>query len=423
MKPECELCKEDKKEKETFSSIFGEGLTEEIVYKLFNLDLISRERYFRNLQVDNLIKSYLESLENKNMEYQLERYMRWLGIDEEKIKEYLRVKDAWEKLVEKIKNGEINPSNLSAEELIENFPSQITEELVKEELLSLKVYSYRLYPHLLMVQPEFTEKSEKLIAKKVLEEAFINLKNKSIGIHEIDETGFGVSPSHILYEFDEFQHTYDMLDIQETLISTAIRDPVNLEISREDLKARIPIHKTKSSNVILIDSSYSMRGIKFRGGIMAALALKELLQTEYKEDKLFIVAYNHKPQILESGEIIKLKPYGYTDIGLALEFSMKLLSKEDGNKNIFLITDGEPTATHRRNQTPEESAFRAAYAAGKMDVSLNIIMLDYRPELRFICEKMVRLNGNATLTHVKNPLNLKEFVVKSFVDRKRKARL
>jgi len=418
MKPECELCKEEKRE--TFSSIFGEHLTEEVVYKLFNLDLVSRERFFRDLQIENLIRSYLESFNSKSMEYQLERYMRWLGIDQEKIEEYLKTKEAWEKLVEKIKKGEINPSDLSAEELIRTFPSQVTEELAKEELLSLKVYSYRLYPHLLMVQPEFTEKSEKIIAKKVLEEAFLNLRKQSVGIHEVDETGFGISSSHILHEFDEFQHTYDMLDIQETLISTAIRDPVNLEISKDDLKARIPIHKAKSSNVILIDSSYSMRGVKFRGGIMAALALKELLQTEYKEDKLFIVAYNHKPQILASGEIIKLKPYGYTDIGLALEFSLRLLLKEEGNKNIFLITDGEPTATHRRNQTPEESAFRAAYIAGKMDVSLNIIMLDYRPELRFICEKMVRLNGNATLTHVRNPLNLKEFIIKSFVDRKKK---
>jgi Mg-chelatase subunit ChlD len=418
MKPECELCKEEKRE--TFSSIFGEHLTEEVVYKLFNLDLVSRERFFRDLQIENLIRSYLESFNSKSMEYQLERYMRWLGIDQEKIEEYLKTKEAWEKLVEKIKKGEINPSDLSAEELIRTFPSQVTEELAKEELLSLKVYSYRLYPHLLMVQPEFTEKSEKIIAKKVLEEAFLNLRKQSVGIHEVDETGFGISSSHILHEFDEFQHTYDMLDIQETLISTAIRDPVNLEISKDDLKARIPIHKAKSSNVILIDSSYSMRGVKFRGGIMAALALKELLQTEYKEDKLFIVAYNHKPQILASGEIIKLKPYGYTDIGLALEFSLRLLLKEEGNKNIFLITDGEPTATHRRNQTPEESAFRAAYIAGKMDVSLNIIMLDYRPELRFICEKMVRLNGNATLTHVRNPLNLKEFIIKSFVDRKKR---
>jgi Mg-chelatase subunit ChlD len=418
MKPECELCKEEKRE--TFSSIFGEHLTEEVDYKLFNLDLVSRERFFRDLQIENLIRSYLESFNSKSMEYQLERYMRWLGIDQEKIEEYLKTKEAWEKLVEKIKKGEINPSDLSAEELIRTFPSQVTEELAKEELLSLKVYSYRLYPHLLMVQPEFTEKSEKIIAKKVLEEAFLNLRKQSVGIHEVDETGFGISSSHILHEFDEFQHTYDMLDIQETLISTAIRDPVNLEISKDDLKARIPIHKAKSSNVILIDSSYSMRGVKFRGGIMAALALKELLQTEYKEDKLFIVAYNHKPQILASGEIIKLKPYGYTDIGLALEFSLRLLLKEEGNKNIFLITDGEPTATHRRNQTPEESAFRAAYIAGKMDVSLNIIMLDYRPELRFICEKMVRLNGNATLTHVRNPLNLKEFIIKSFVDRKKR---
>ena len=418
MKPECELCKEE--EKETFSSLFGNEFTENLVYKLFNMDMISRERYFRELQIEQLIQSYLETV-GENFEHQLERYMRWLGVDKHRINEYLRTKEAWEKLIEKIKKGEIKPSDLSPDQLLQSFFSQITEELAKEDLLKLKIYTYRMYPRLLMVQPEFTEKSEKIIAKKILEEVFSNLKKQAIGTHEVKETGFGVTPSYLLQQFDDFQHTYDMLDIQETLISTAIRDPKNLKISNEDLKARIPIHKAKSSNVILIDSSYSMRGVKFRGGIMAALALKELLQTEYKEDRLFVIAYNHKPQMLSPGEIVKLRPYGYTDIGLALDFSIKLLSREDGNKNIFLITDGEPTATHHRNQTPEESAFRAAYLAGKMEIGLNIIMLDRRPELLLLCEKMVRLNGNATLTHVKNPLNLKEFIVKSFVERRKKS--
>ncbi|MCX8176264.1 MAG: VWA domain-containing protein, partial [Candidatus Bathyarchaeota archaeon] len=111
--------------------------------------------------------------------------------------------------------------------------------------------------------------------------------------------------------------------------------------------------------------------------------------------------------------------YKRQDIGQALDFSSGLLMKEDGNRNIFLITDGEPTASYIRNQTPEESAYRAAYMAGKFDIRLNIIMLDYRIELKMVCEKMAKLNGNATVTHVKNPLNLKEFVIKTFIDRRR----
>jgi len=166
-----------------------------------------------------------------------------------------------------------------------------------------------------------------------------------------------------------------------------------------------------------------MRGEKFRGGIMAALAFRELLEREFKEDKLHIVAYNQKPRLISRGEIVKLKPYGYTDIGQAIDFAIEILSKEDGNKSIFLITDGEPTSTNKRNQTPEESALRAAYRAGKEDILLNIIMLDRRPELRCICEHMAMLNGRASVTYVNNPLSLKEFVIKFFYDQRRPLKL
>ena len=418
MKPECKLCKE---KDEGLTSIFGKEFTDQLVYNLFNLDMVSREKYLKDLQDEQLIQMYLdyiESEEERNRQ-RLERYMRWFGIDSQQIMEYLKNKEAWNELIEKIRKGEIKPSEISPEALLQNFPGQVTEELAKEDLVNVKVYTYRMYPQLLFVYPEFTEKSEKIIARKVLEEAFLNLRKQGFGIHEVKDSGIGIYPSHVLCDYDEYQHTYDMIDIQESLINTARRDPKNLEISDDDLKARIPIHSAKSSNVILIDSSYSMRGVKFRGGIMAALALKELLQTEYKDDRLFVVAYNHKPQMLLPGEIVKLKPYGYTDIGQALDFSVNLLMREDGNRNIFLITDGEPTASYIRNQTPEESAYRAAYMAGKFDIRLNIIMLDYRVELKIICEKMARLNGNATVTHVRNPLNLKEFIIKTFVDRKR----
>ena len=222
----------------------------------------------------------------------------------------------------------------------------------------------------------------------------------------------------MLWDYDEQQHSYDLLDIQETLVKTAMRDPVHMRIADEDLKARIPYRDVSSCNVILIDSSYSMRGEKFRGGIMAALAFRELLESEYQEDKVHIVAYNQKPRLLSRGEIVKLKPYGYTDIGQAIDFAINLLSKEEGNKYIFLITDGEPTATNKRNQTPEESALRAAYAAGEADIFLNIIMLDRRPELRAICEHMARLNRQASVTYVDNPLNLKEFIIKFYLDYK-----
>ncbi|RLI02347.1 hypothetical protein DRO30_02800, partial [Candidatus Bathyarchaeota archaeon] len=102
MKPECKLCKE---KDEGLTSIFGKEFTDQLVYKLFNLDMVSREKYLKDLQDEQLIQMYLdyiESEEERNRQ-RLERYMRWFGIDSQQIMEYLKNKEAWNELIEKIR--------------------------------------------------------------------------------------------------------------------------------------------------------------------------------------------------------------------------------------------------------------------------------------------------------------------------------
>ncbi len=418
MKPECEPCKRNVKD--GMPNLFGREFMDDLLYKMFDRDTLNNEKEdMMKYCMDQMIKSTMDGDESDNLSEDLKKRMKMMGLDFNAIEKYLAQKKKWKNLFEKIKNGEIDSKDLSPDQLIEEFTTQILDELEKEGYVDLKNVSYQLYPNLPMTQPLFTEKSEKIIAKKVLDEVFIHLKKRTIGVHDLKESGYGSSPASKIQEYDEFQHTYDMLDIQESLICTAIRDPSYLEISEDDLKARVPLHLTKSSNVLLIDSSYSMRGAKFRGGIMAVLALKELLESDFKEDRLYIVTYNHKPHLISSGQILHLRPYGYTDIGQAIDYSAQLLSKEDSNRNIFLITDGEPTSTNYHNLSPEQSALRSAYFTGRKDIHLNIIMLDQRLELKLLCEKMVKLNQNATLTLVSDPLNLKEFIIKTYVDKKK----
>lgn len=52
----------------------------------------------------------------------------------------------------------------------------------------------------------------------------------------------------------------------------------------------------------------------------------------------------------------------------------------------------------------------------------HIVMLDKKPILRTICDKIAALNGQAAVAYVDNPLNLKEFVIKTVIDRKRNQR-
>ncbi|MFQ6011651.1 MAG: VWA domain-containing protein, partial [Nitrososphaerales archaeon] len=205
-------------------------------------------------------------------------------------------------------------------------------------------------------------------------------------------------------------------DIQETLLNVALKDPENMKISEDDIKIRVPLHKARASNVILIDKSGSMRWrYKILGAISAALGLRELLDSYYSEDQLWIVGYDQEPSVLGPGEIVNLRSYGWTDIGRALDFARGILKGEENNRNIFLLTDSEPTVSTEHQQSPLESALRAARLLGLDEIKLNIIMLDESPQLRMISSQMAALCGQASIAYVSDPLNLRDFVLESYI--------
>ncbi|MEM2925053.1 MAG: hypothetical protein QXJ68_05130 [Methanocellales archaeon] len=422
MKPKCEPCLETKGEK--FTAIFGEKLAEDILYGLFNPRSLESKQ--GKVNITEIVESYL-----KEKDLELERpqiaAIGWSKGDwrEKYFPAYSKLKaaraKAWEYLADKVKKGEIKTSDLSPKQMIKNFPEQIVEEFTKEDFLdvgSMRLQRDFLYPDMFINLPGFTAKAERLIAKRVLEEAYANLEKQGIGTHEIESEGLGIYPSHRLQEYDEHRHSYDMLDIQESLISSALHDPKELKLRREDILIREPYHLARVANVILLDISFSMDGEKFIGAVMAALALRELLQREYKEDVLHIYAYNHEVRRVAPGELTKLRPIGYTDIGLALDTAVKTLEKEDANRCIFLITDSEPTASSSASESPVQSTMRAAREAGKLNIRLNLIMLDQRPELKLLCEEIAKVNGRAIVTFVQDPLNLKEFIIKRYMEQR-----
>ena len=426
MKPECEACRETGGQ--GLSSIFGREIAEKLAYLMFNPEAPLGDEGgkldLEQLTGSEKLDGWNDALDEILAEMIREGaggidYRRWM---EERLRRERARDKAWQNILERIKKGELNPEDIPLKQMLRNFSKKIAEGLAEDGLLDIKLQRRFGYPEPYLGYAQFTVEGERVIARKVLEEALLNLEKLGIGTHEVKEAGFGVYPSNILREFDEYKHSYDLIDIQETLLSTAIRDPEKMRISDEDLKARIPLHKARTSNVILLDVSNSMAGVKFKGGVMAALALRQLFEEEYKDELLHVVAYNDEPFIVPPGHLLRLRPSGFTDIGRAIDLSLELLSREEGNKNIFLITDSEPTASYKREYSPVENSYRAAFLAGREKVRLNIIMLDKRAVLRSICERMAELDGNASVVYIDNPLCLKEFIIKTFVDHKRMLR-
>ncbi len=421
MKPRCEICGEEKKEK--LSSIFGDKFVEDLAYELFNP---STEKKSESSALRDLIERYLsEDFDEAVYDMLLEMLSEYRStrLSENELKDRVRQeisrKKAWEEMVSKIKCGEIPLEHINPSQLLEYFPEEVIEGLIVEGVIDENARKNLRYPRSLLTFSDFTVEGERIIAQRLLEEAFKNLKKSGVGIHITEEEGYGIEPTNILREFDEYAHSYDLIDWQETLLNTVLRDAKEMRILPSDIKVRVPKHRSRCANVILVDISNSMYGTKFKGGLMAALALERLFQEEYKEDALHILAYNEEVHLVPAGQLLKLKPYGFTDIGCAIDAAIKILEKEEGEKNIFLITDSEPTASNKREFSPLENAFRASYLAGRAEIRLNIIMLDKKPILRTICEKIATLNGQAAVAYVDNPLNLKEFVIRTVIDRKR----
>jgi len=421
MKPKCEICGEEGEEK--LSSVFGRQFIEDMAYEIFDP---TPEKKRGSLDLREMIERYLAE------DFDEAVYDVLLGMLHEdrsdllyesdlmdKARLEISKKKAWEEIISKIKKGEIPLEHLQPSQLLDYFPEEVLQGLIEEGLIEENARKNLRYPRSALTFSNFTVEGEKIIAQRLLEEAFKNLKKSGVGIHITEEEGYGTEPTSIIRDFDEYTHSYDLIDWQETLLNTAMRDAKEMRISSSDIKVRVPRHRSRCSNVILVDISNSMYGNKFKGGLMAALALERLFQEEYREDVLHILAYNEEVYLVQVGQLLKLRPYGFTDIGGAIDAATRMLEKEDGEKNIFLITDSEPTASNKRELSPIENAFRASYMAGKADMRLNVIMLDRKPILRTICDRIASLNGQAAIAYVDNPLNLKEFIIKTVIDRKR----
>ncbi|MFN3622066.1 MAG: hypothetical protein ACK4TI_04160, partial [Nitrososphaerales archaeon] len=399
MKPKCELC--DEEENDNPLSLFGKRFIEDLAYEIFNPNPEKKEE---SVDVKGIIERYMaEDVDEELYELLLDmlREGRSDVLYEEELKNKFKLdmsrKKAWQEIISKIKNGELAADSLTPTQVIEYFPEEALEGLIEEGLIEENVRRNIRYPRSALSFSNFTVEGEKIIAQRLLEEVFKNIKKSGFGVHTTEEEGFGVESTNILREFDDYAHSYDLIDWQETLLNTVLRDAKGMNILHSDIKVREPKHRSRCANVILVDISNSMYGNKFKGGIMAALALEHLFQEEYKEDTLHILAYNEEVSLVPAGHLLKLKPFGFTDIGCAIDAAIKMLEREEGEKNIFLITDSEPTASNKREYSPIENAFRASYAAGKADIKLNIIMLDKKPILRTICDKIATLNGQASV--------------------------
>jgi uncharacterized protein with von Willebrand factor type A (vWA) domain len=280
---------------------------------------------------------------------------------------------------------------------------------------------------------EMTARAIRKIADKALRDVFSHLKRDRFGRHAVSRRGAGGDRTDDgkPYEFgDPF-----LLDLKQTLMNAVERGgpgtPVRL--SSNDFEVWRTELSTQAATVVLLDLSRSMlyNGC-FVPAKKVALALQALIRGQFPRDSLHIVGFSLYAREFSAAELPQLSPSG-TNIGTnmhaAFMLARTLLGRQKGgNKQIIMITDGEPTA-HMENGEAEfsypptrrtlQETLREVQRCTREGITINTFMLDRSEMLTAFVEQMARINrGRAFFA---TPERLGEYVLVDYVSNKRRA--
>jgi Ca-activated chloride channel family protein len=216
-----------------------------------------------------------------------------------------------------------------------------------------------------------TPKGIRRVESKALEELFQVARKDKLGKHETEFRGAGqtVHEESKPYEFGD---PVSNLNMHETLKNALVRQgggsPVH--ISEEDLVVYDTEYQTSCATVVLLDMSGSMtRFGKYGQAKKVAMALQSLVRSRYQGDFLQVVGFYTYASPLSERQLLssapkpvsmydprirlrinldrppRFVPEHFTNIHAGLQFARRILRRHPAvNKQIIIVTDGEPTA-------------------------------------------------------------------------------
>jgi uncharacterized protein with von Willebrand factor type A (vWA) domain len=198
---------------------------------------------------------------------------------------------------------------------------------------------------------KLSPKGMRRIGDKALREIFQMLNKNRWGDHTTPKRG---QQGDRLEEAKKYEYGDPLnINIGETLLKTLETggQSVPLRVGPKDFSVYRHEFSSDTETVLLIDVSYSMlMNDALHAGKKVALALHRLIETKFPQDILHLVAFRSNAKVIRTEDLPSIVAITYfmehgTDIKEALRFSRQLLgSQRAANRQIILITDGEPTA-------------------------------------------------------------------------------
>ena len=282
---------------------------------------------------------------------------------------------------------------------------------------------------------QLTAGGERRIRRSAFEEIFSTLDRSSPGYHAIRGAGEGIErlPETRPYNFGDDIH---LLDSARSLQNAFKRDKSggdDFNLVEEDLEVYETEHLTSCATVVAIDISHSMilyGEDRITPAKTVALALTELITTKYPKDHLSVILFGDEAeQVFLTGiPYIEAGPY-HTNTRDALQLARSILARQkQPNKQIFLITDGKPSAITDNGRIYKNPfgldmrivnlTLEEADLCRRQKVVITTFMLATDTMLTQFVEKLTQINRGRA--YFASPYNLGEFILADYIRNRRK---
>jgi uncharacterized protein with von Willebrand factor type A (vWA) domain len=255
---------------------------------------------------------------------------------------------------------------------------------------------------------ELTSRGEQKIRSDAFEEIFSSLKRDNVaGGHRVSHSGTG---GEVLPETRKFEFGDMVTDIDYTRsIQNAVRNHglEQFQFEQDDLEVQQREQSKSCATMLLVDISHSMilyGEDRITPAKKVAMALAEFIQTRYPKDSLDVAVFGDDAQLVPQRDLpyIAVGPF-HTNTKAGLELAQKVLSsRRHVNKQVFMITDGKPSAIFEGgfiyknpfgldpkivNQTINE-----AVQCRRKGIVITTFMITTDPTLKDFVDKLTRAN-------------------------------
>jgi uncharacterized protein with von Willebrand factor type A (vWA) domain len=290
---------------------------------------------------------------------------------------------------------------------------------------------------------ELTPAAVRRIGAQALAQVYSSLRKGRGGSHETVASGASLPRPDETRPY-RFGDSLD-IDVVKSVMNGLSRQAKRGEHERgvrltlDDLEVRESDFTTQTTTVLLLDLSLSMSfEDRFPAAKRVALAMHQLIRTQFPRDKFFVVGFSTRARELQLDELAEISwdpSDPFTNLQDGLMIAERLIVKHPSpSPQILVITDGQPTAYFIDGELHAEwpsgyggisprAVAQTLKQVGRITqrgITINTFMLHDSPELVGFVERMTEINhGRALFT---DPHELGSYVLVDHLSQRRKRR-